>query len=104
MAWVVLVISGLLESVWAVALSRSAGFTRPLASVVFGVALLFSMIGLGYALRTIPVGTGYAVWVGIGVTGTALAGMLFLGESASVMRVLSLLLVLAGVIGLKLFH
>lgn len=103
MAWLVLVISGLLESVWAVALSLSAGFTRPLASVVFGVALLFSMIGLGYALRTIPVGTGYAVWVGIGATGTALAGMLFLGESASVMRALSLLLVLAGVIGLKLF-
>lgn len=103
MAWLVLVISGLLESVWAVALSLSAGFTRPLASVVFGVALLFSMIGLGYALRTIPVGTGYAVWVGIGATGTALAGMLFLGESASVMRTLSLLLVLAGVIGLKLF-
>jgi quaternary ammonium compound-resistance protein SugE len=99
----VLVISGLLESVWAVALSLSAGFTRPLASVVFGVALLFSMIGLGYALRTIPVGTGYAVWVGIGATSTALAGMLFLGESASVMRALSLLLVLAGVIGLKLF-
>lgn len=68
-----------------------------------GVAPLFSMIGLGYALRTIPVGTGYAVWVGIGATGTALAGMLFLGESASVMRALSLLLVLAGVIGLKLF-
>lgn len=103
MAWLVLVISGLLESVWAVALSLSAGFTRPLASVVFGVALLFSMIGLGYALRAIPVGTGYAVWVGIGATGTALAGMLFLGESASVMRALSLLLVLAGVIGLKLF-
>jgi quaternary ammonium compound-resistance protein SugE len=62
------------------------------------------MIGLGYALRTIPVGTGYAVWVGIGAAGTAIVGMVFLGESASVLRILSLLLVVAGVVGLKLFH
>jgi quaternary ammonium compound-resistance protein SugE len=103
-AWVVLVVSGVLESVWAVALSRSAGFSRLLPSVVFGVALLASMVGLGYALRTIPVGTGYAVWVGIGAAGTALAGMLVLGESASLARVLCLLLVVAGVVGLKLFH
>ncbi len=104
MAWLVLVLSGVLESVWAVALARTAGFTRLVPSVVFVVALVLSMIGLGYALRTIPIGTGYAVWVGIGVAGTALAGMLFLGESASVMRVLSLVLVLAGVVGLKVFH
>jgi quaternary ammonium compound-resistance protein SugE len=104
MSWLILVVSGLLESVWAVALSRSAGFTRLVPSVVFGVALVLSMIGLGYALRTIPVGTGYAVWVGIGAAGTAIIGMLFLGESASVLRVLSLLLVVAGVVGLKLFH
>jgi quaternary ammonium compound-resistance protein SugE len=104
MSWLILVVSGLLESVWAVALSRSAGFTRLVPSVVFGVALVLSMIGLGYALRTIPVGTGYAVWVGIGAAGTAIVGMLFLGESASVPRVLSLLLVVAGVVGLKLFH
>jgi quaternary ammonium compound-resistance protein SugE len=62
------------------------------------------MLGLGYALRTIPIGTGYAVWVGIGVAGTALVGMLFLGESANLPRVLSLMLVLAGVVGLKVFH
>ena len=104
MPWMILILSGLLESVWAVALSRSAGFTRPVPSVVFVVALVLSMIGLGYALRTIPIGTGYAVWVGIGVAGTALAGMLFLGETASVLRVSSLMLVLAGVVGLKLFH
>lgn len=103
MSWLVLVASGLLESVWAVALSRSAGFTRPLPTAVFAVALALSMLGLGYALRTIPVGTGYAVWVGIGVAGTALAGMLLLGESASLPRVLSLLLIVAGVIGVKLF-
>ena len=104
MAWLVLVLSGVLESVWAVALSRTAGFTRLAPSVVFVVALALSMVGLGYALRTIPVGTGYAVWVGIGAAGTALTGMLFLGESASVLRVLSLTLVVAGVVGLKVFH
>jgi quaternary ammonium compound-resistance protein SugE len=104
MAWLILVISGLLESVWAIALSRSAGFSRPVPSVIFGIALVVSMVGLGYALRSIPVGTGYAVWVGIGAAGTALVGMLFLGESVSVLRVLSLVLVVAGVIGLKLFH
>ncbi|GAA2525305.1 DMT family transporter [Pilimelia columellifera] len=104
MAWLVLVLSGVLEAVWAVALARSAGFTRLAPSVVFVVALALSMIGLGYALRTIPVGAGYAVWVGVGVAGTALAGMLMLGESTSALRVLSLVLVLAGVIGLKMFH
>ncbi|WP_433219016.1 DMT family transporter [Dactylosporangium sp. CS-047395] len=104
MAWIVLVISGLFESVWAIALSRTAGFTRPVPTVVFAVGLVISMVGLGYALRSIPIGTGYAVWVGIGAVGTALAGMLFLGESATVMRLLCLLLVVAGVIGLKVFH
>jgi quaternary ammonium compound-resistance protein SugE len=104
MPWLILVVSGLLESVWAIALSRSAGFTRPLPTVIFAAALILSMFGLGLALRVIPVGTGYAVWVGIGAVGTALAGMLLLGESASTLRVLSLLLVVAGVIGLKVFH
>ena len=104
MPWLVLVLSGLLESVWAIALSRTAGFTRPAPSIVFVVALTLSMVGLGYALRTIPVGTGYAVWVGIGAAGTAIGGMALLGESASLLRILSLLLVVAGVIGLKLFH
>ncbi|WP_432967300.1 DMT family transporter [Dactylosporangium sp. CA-233914] len=104
MAWLVLVVSGLFESVWAVALSRSANFTRLVPTTVFVVGLVISMAGLGYALRSIPVGTGYAVWVGIGAAGTALAGMLFLGEPAGWLRLLSLLLVVAGVIGLKLFH
>lgn len=104
MAWLVLVVSGLLESVWAVALARTAGFTRPLPSVVFAVALVLSMSGLGYALRSVPVGTGYAVWVGIGAAATALVGMVVLGESASLLRVVSLLLVVAGVVGLKVFH
>ncbi|WP_433652289.1 DMT family transporter [Micromonospora zamorensis] len=104
MAWLVLVISGLLETAWAIALDRSAGFSRLIPSVVFVVTLLLSMAGLSYALREIPVGTGYAVWVGIGAVGTALVGMLALGESASLPRILCLLLVVVGVIGLKVFH
>lgn len=104
MAWIVLIVSGLLETVWAIALDRSAGFTRPVPTTVFGVALVLSMAGLGYALRTIPVGTGYAVWVGIGAVGTAVVGMVALGESASLPRILCLLLVVSGVVGLKIFH
>ncbi|MEU5904879.1 SMR family transporter [Micromonospora sp. NPDC047527] len=104
MAWLVLVISGLLETAWAIALDRSAGFSRLVPTVVFVVALVLSMGGLAYALRDIPVGTGYVVWVGIGAVGTALVGMLALGESASLPRILCLLLVVAGVVGLKIYH
>ncbi|MEU6202262.1 SMR family transporter [Micromonospora musae] len=104
MAWIVLVLSGLLETAWAIALDRSAGFSRLVPSVIFVVALILSMGGLAYALREIPVGTGYAVWVGIGAVGTALVGMLALHESASLPRILCLFLVIAGVVGLKFFH
>jgi quaternary ammonium compound-resistance protein SugE len=100
----VLVVSGVLETVWAAALSRSAGFTRLVPSVVFGVALVLSMAGLAYALRTIPVGTGYAVWVGIGAVGAATYGMAVLGETVSAARILCLVLIVAGVLGLKLLH
>jgi quaternary ammonium compound-resistance protein SugE len=103
MAWVVLVLSGLLETVWAVALDRSSGFSRPFPIGVFAAALVLSMAGLGYALRSVPVGTGYAVWVGIGAVGTALVGMVALGESASLPRLLCLLLVVSGIVGLKIF-
>jgi len=104
MAWLVLVVSGVLESVWAAALARSSGFTRLVPTVVFAVALLLSMAGLSYALRTLPLGTGYAVWVAIGAVGTALYGMVALGESASVARLLCLLAIVVGVVGLKLVH
>jgi|SRR3954454_1028038 quaternary ammonium compound-resistance protein SugE len=104
MAWVVLVLSGLMETAWAIALDRSAGFSRPIPSVTFLVTLALSMGGLAYALRSIPVGTGYAVWVGIGAVGTAVVGMVALGESSSLPRLLCLLLVVAGVVGLKVFH
>lgn len=104
MAWVVLIASGVLETVWAIALSESRGFSRLTPSVVFVVAMIASMAGLAYALRTIPIGTGYAVWVGIGAVGTATVGMLALGEPASLFKVLCLMLVIGGIVGLKLAH
>ncbi|MFG2909257.1 DMT family transporter [Kitasatospora sp. NPDC048286] len=104
MAWLVLIVSGFLETVWAVALESSKGFTRPVPSVVFGVALLVSMGGLAYAMRTIPIGTGYAVWVGIGAVGTAAYGMAVLGDPATVARIACLLLIVSGVVGLKVLH
>ncbi len=102
MAWVVLVVSGALEAVWAVALASSKGFTRPLPTALFGLALLASMAGLAYALRSIPVGTGYAVWVGIGAVGTALYGMVWLQEPVTFARIACLFLIIAGVVGLRL--
>lgn len=101
MSWVVLVLSGILEAVWAAALK---GFFRPAAVITFFVALALSMTGLAYALREIPLGTGYAVWVGIGTIGTALYGILVLGDSATAARITCLGLIVAGVIGLKLLH
>ncbi len=101
-SWIVLVLSGVLESVWAAALTATEGFTRLWPSVVFGVALAFSMAGLGWALRTIPLGTGYAVWVGIGVVGTALWGIVALGEPVTVARIVCLVAIVGGIVGLKL--
>ncbi|MER8102712.1 MULTISPECIES: SMR family transporter [unclassified Kitasatospora] len=104
MAWLVLIISGVLETVWAVALESSKGFSRLTPSLVFGVALLLSMGGLAYAMRTIPIGTGYAVWVGIGAVGTALYGMAVLGDAVTAARIGCLLLIVSGVVGLKVLH
>jgi quaternary ammonium compound-resistance protein SugE len=102
MAWVILVVSGLLEAVWATALDRSDGFSRLWPSVVFLVAMTASMIGLGTAMRDIPVGTAYAVWVGIGAALTAGYAMAFGGEPVSAVRVFLLLGIIGCVIGLKL--
>lgn len=104
MAWIVLVVSGVLETVWAAALAQTRGFTRLAPSLVFGVALVLSMLGLAYALRSIPVGTGYAIWVGIGAVGTAVYGMAALGEPATVARLLCLIAIVGGVVGLKFVH
>ncbi len=104
MAWIVLVLSGALEAVWATALGRSDGLTRPVPTVVFGVAVLASMGGLGYAMRTLPVGTAYAVWVGIGAALTVIWAMAFGGEEASLVKVALIIGLIGCVIGLKFAH
>jgi quaternary ammonium compound-resistance protein SugE len=101
-AWPLLVIAGLLEIVWAIGLKYTDGFTRLWPSVGTVAAMAASMLLLGIALRTLPAGTGYAVWVGIGAVGTAILGIVLLGESASLPRLLSIALIVAGIIGLKL--
>lgn len=104
MAWLVLVLSGVLEAVWALALGRSEGFTRPVPSLVFAAAVTASMGGLAFAMRTLPVGTAYAVWVGIGASLTVVVGMLTGEESVSLAKVLLLAGLIGCVIGLKLAH
>lgn len=101
MAWLILVVSGVLEAVWATALSKTEGFTRLGPSVVFGVALILSMIGLAIAMRSLPPGTSYAVWVGIGAVLTVTYAMLTGGESASLIKVLLMLGVVSCIVGLK---
>ena len=104
MAWVVLIVSGVLEAVWATALGRAEGFTRLAPSIVFLVALALSMVGLSYAVKTLPTGTSYAVWVGIGASLTVANGMLSGTEPVSVAKVLLIIGLIACVIGLKLVH
>jgi quaternary ammonium compound-resistance protein SugE len=101
MAWLILVASGVLEAVWATALSKSDGLTRLVPSLVFGVVLVFSMIGLGIAMRSLPPGTSYAVWVGIGAVLTIAYAMLTGAESASVLKVALMLGVVGCIIGIK---
>ena len=101
MAWLVLVVSGVLEAVWATALGKSDGFTRLVPSLVFGVALALSMVGLAVAMRSLPVGTSYAVWVGIGAVLTIAYAMRTGGESASLVKVVLMTGIVGCVIGLK---
>ena len=102
MAWIILVVSGVLEAVWATALGRSEGFSRPVPTTVFGVALVLSMVGLAYAMRTLPTGTAYAVWVGIGASLTVVYAMVTGTEPVTVARVVFLVLIISGIVGLKL--
>lgn len=102
MAWIYLVVAGLLEIGWAVGLKYTAGFTRLWSSVWTIGAMIASLYFLAQALKTIPLGTGYAIWTGIGAAGTAVLGIVLFGESAAVLRILCLLLIVAGIIGLKL--
>jgi quaternary ammonium compound-resistance protein SugE len=103
-SWLVLVLSGVLEAVWATALGRSEGFSRLGPSIVFAVSVTLSMVGLAYAMRELPVGTSYAVWVGIGASLTVAYGMLTGTEPASVVKVLLLVGIIGCVAGLKYVH
>ena len=102
MAWWVLFAAGLFEIGWAVGLKYTEGFTRPLASVLTLAAMAISVLLLGLSLKTLPLGTAYAVWTGIGTVGTAALGILLFGDPATAARLLCIGLILAGIVGLKL--
>lgn len=102
MAWALLTIAGILEIAFAFGMKSSEGFTRLIPSLFTVATGLSSVVLLSLALRTLPMGTGYAVWTGIGAAGTAILGMAVLGDSAAPSRILCILLILAGVLGLKL--
>ncbi|CAD6002714.1 multidrug efflux SMR transporter [Agreia sp. COWG] len=104
MSWIILIVSGVLEAVWATALDKSEGFTKLWPTITFVVSLALSMGGLAYAMRDIPVGTSYAVWVGIGAALTVGYAMFFGGEGVSVVKLLLVLGIVACVVGLKVLH
>jgi quaternary ammonium compound-resistance protein SugE len=100
--WAVLILSGILEAVWATALGKSAGFTKHVPTVVFAAGLLSSIAGLAFAMRSIPVGTGYAVWVGIGAALTVVYAMVAGNEAVSLLKILLIVGLVSCVVGLKL--
>ncbi len=102
MSWFILILSGVLEAVWAVSLGKSQGFTKLMPTLVFASALVLSMAGLAFAMREIPTGTAYAVWVGVGVVLTVTYAMIFGGESVSVLKILLILGLVGCIVGLKL--
>jgi len=102
MSWAILVAAGLLEVVWAIGLKYTEGFTRLWPTVGTVLAMILSVLLLGMAMKSLPVGTAYAVWVGIGAIGTAIFGILLFGESANLGRLLSLSFIFVGIVGLKL--
>ena len=102
MDWVVLVCSGLMESVWAIALDKSDGFSNALPTIVFIAAIVLSMLGLGYAAKTLPIGVAYAVWTGIGVVATATFSMATGAEPASLIKIVLLIGLVACIAGLRL--
>jgi len=102
MAWINLIVAGLFEIAWAIGLKYTQGFTRIFPSVATVSAMIVSFALLSRALKTIPVGTAYAVWTGIGATGTAILGMALFGESRDVLRMICIFMIIAGVVGLKI--
>lgn len=104
MSWFILVIAGLLEIAWAIGLKYTEGFTRLWPTIGTVLSLIASFLLLGLAMKTLPVGTAYAVWVGIGAVGTAILGIVLFGESTEVLKLVSLSLICIGIVGLKLAH
>ena len=104
MAWVTLFFAGLFEIGWAVGLKYTEGFTRPVPSVLTAAAMVASILLLGAALKTLPLGTAYAVWTGIGTVGTAVLGMWLFGEPAGAPRLLCIAAIVGGIVGLKVLH
>jgi quaternary ammonium compound-resistance protein SugE len=102
MAWIVLLLAGMFEVGWAVGLKLTEGFTRPLPTLLTVASMAVSLGLLGLALNSLPLGTAYAVWTGVGTVGTALLGILLFGESADAARLLCIALIVAGILGLKL--
>jgi len=102
MAWLMLIVAGVLEAGWAIGLKYTHGFTRPIPSILTGAAIVVSMVLLSMAARTLPIGTAYAVWVGIGALGAMILGIILLGEPATPMRLFFLFLLLVAIVGLKL--
>jgi quaternary ammonium compound-resistance protein SugE len=102
MNWIILVIAGLFEVGWALGLKYTEGFSKLWPSVFTVLAIIISLCLLGLAMRTLPVGTAYAVWTGIGMVGTVIAGIFLMGDPVSVFRVVSLVLILVGIVGLKI--
>lgn len=102
MAWVILFIAGLLEVAWAMLLKQSEGLTKPLPTIGFLVSLFLSMFLLSQSLKTLPIGTAYAVWTGVGAAGTAIVGILWFGESRDVLKLVSLVMLIGGILGMRL--
>lgn len=102
MAWTILFVAGLMEIGWAIGLKYTEGFTRLVPSVLTLAAMVVSVVMLGLALKTLPVGTAYAIWTGIGAVGTAILGIILFGDPATVARLASIGLIVAGIVGLKL--
>jgi quaternary ammonium compound-resistance protein SugE len=102
MAWIILFVAGLMEIGWAIGLKYTEGFTRPIPSLLTLVSMAASVLLLGLALKTLPLGTSYAVWTGIGTVGTALLGIVLLGEPATAVRITCIGLIVAGILGLKI--
>ncbi|MDY0189106.1 MAG: quaternary ammonium compound efflux SMR transporter SugE [Desulfuromonas sp.] len=104
MPWIYLVIAGLFESAWAIGLKYTEGFTKLMPSLLTVAAMAISFGLLSAAMRSIPVGTAYAIWTGIGAVGVAIMGMILFGESRDILRIFCLLLIVSGIVGLKLVH